>query len=144
MGIKLCINRIDCRTSIVTDDNDNVKTNVNPVICAPQFLSLPGTAVTIRWLQILLFILCHRIKCPLSLKRTLCLIAKVLSQRIKCMLNDPLHLIRVRISHLSIFTLSSEESLPYRKVIIAHKTSLSGASLFHSLLMALLCCIDLS
>lgn len=56
--------------------DDNVETNVNPVIRAPQLLSLPGTDVIIRWLQILLFILCHRIKCPLSLKRTLYLIAK--------------------------------------------------------------------
>lgn len=42
--------------------------------------------------------LVHRI-----LKRTLYLIAKVLSLGIKCMLNDPLHLISVRIQHPSIF-----------------------------------------
>lgn len=37
------------------------------------------------------------------LKRTLYLIAKVLSLGIKCMLDDPLHLISVRIRHSSIF-----------------------------------------
>lgn len=72
MGIKLL--------HFVTDDN--VQANVNPVICAPKLLFLPGTVVIIRWLQILLFIPCDRIKCLLSLKRTLYLIAKVLSLRI--------------------------------------------------------------
>lgn len=139
------MDRPDCRTFFVTDDN--VQGNLNPVTCAPQLLSLPGTVVIVRWLQILLFIPCHRSKCPLSLKRTLYLIAKVLLLRIKCMLNDPLHWISVRIPHLSIFTLqnnSPEESLPHRKVIIAHNTSLSGASLLYSHLMALLSYIDLS
>ena len=127
--------------------DDKVQTNINPLICAPQLLSLSGTVVIIRWLQILLFILCHRIKCPLSLKRTSYLIAKVLLLRIRCMLNDPLHLVSVRIPHLSIFTLQNDtpkESLPHRKLIIAHQTSLSGASLLYSHLMALLSYIDLS
>lgn len=67
--------------------------------------------------------------------------------KIKCMLNDPQHLISVKIPQLSIFTLqdeSPEESLLHRKDIIAHKTCLSGVSLLYSHLMALLSYIGLS